>query len=173
MNDDVFFDPTEAVTDHAGQPGESLWEFTRRSAWPPAARARAQLTGFLRLLPAEQRPAFVARLQSSDEREVLAVHTELFLFALITGTGRACEADVATSGGGSVDLLVDDRIGVEVHRSALADAQQALARRRSAVLSGLDKVGSPDFWVFVRMSVPGRAPSVRRIRADVETGSRR
>lgn len=164
----MFFDEAEAVSDSPGKPGESLWDFTRRSSWPRAALVRAQLTAFLRLVAEGKRPQFLARLQSADEREVMAAHTELFLLALLIGTGRTCEVEVATPGGGTIDLLVDGKVGVEVHRSALPDAEQALARRRRGVLAGLDKVRSPDFWIFVRMSVPGRSPSVRRIRAEIE-----
>ena len=163
-----FFNPSAARSDEPGRRGERLWDFLDRSAWSRSEEARDQITSFLDRVPVANRGQFLARLRSADEREVFAAHSELFVHALMQASGFQCQIDPVTPGGSNTDIRLHTGTHLEVHRSSLSDADQALKQRRREILRGLDNVRSPEFWLSVQMTAPGAPPSVSKIRWQIE-----
>jgi hypothetical protein len=122
----MYFDPAQATSSEPGRSGETLWEFFERSGSARALAARKAITVLLGILQETERNGYIARLKSSDRREVQACGSELYMLALLTANGETCEVDPATPGGSVTDIRLDRGIHLEVHRLSTSDADRPL-----------------------------------------------
>jgi len=151
---------------------ESVAEYLARSTMPIAIQTRDWLAHRVSLAPEASRTDLIRRLRAKDDRQHLGACWELGLlgFLLDHGFHLAPHPEVVGTSRHPDWLVTSDdglRFYLEATTAAQSDEEVAAARRRGALYDALNKVGSADHLLDVRVESEGRATPVgKRLRAQ-------
>lgn len=154
---------------------ESQYAYLCRSARPEAAGVRRLVESWVASYPRVHRAEMVARLRTRRDEHFLAAFFELYVFQLLRhlehritihpriGRTTARRPDFAAREPGGSSIVVETVLAYE--QSAESRAAQ---RRIDEAYDALNRVVSPDFFLWIRIGGSPSSPiPVRRLRHEV------
>lgn len=169
----MVFDDFARVDSAPATNAESTAAFLNRAAGAYWERIRALIEEWFSRLCPESEADVRARLRSPDNREFRAAFWELYCHEALLRLGYTveCHPDIGT-GSRRPDYLGrrdGTQLLLEATVAADPDAQVARERREAQVYDALNRLDSPNFFLFVEVGRAGpRSPSVARLRPRVE-----
>jgi hypothetical protein len=134
---------------------EGDWEYLDRSARVEAQRVRMFLTEWVTKYPAEHRNEIITRITNGDQHNFQSATFELVLFAMLCSLG--CTVTVhpdLPDSSTHPDFLAVTPDGTQVFVEAVlasdySKAEIAARKRKDAVLTAINKIDSPNFFLGV------------------------
>ncbi len=160
-------DPSPAT--HA----ESHAQFLNRVHTPYWASVREVIEGWFRHLPEDAQADVRARLRSRDDRQFRAAFWELYLHETVIRSGCrvTCHPELARTSR-RPDFLVEGAEGefyLEARVASAADDKITADRRRNRVYDSLNRLDSPNFFLWVDVEGEGTSDlATRGLRRNLE-----
>jgi len=156
--------------------GEGDWEYLDRSGRVEAQRVRAFLNHWVSQYPASDRDELISRIASRDDRNFDSATFELVLFALMQSLGCSITVHpgLGTKNSSHPDFLVvtpnEETVYIEaVLASEYSEADISGKKRTDAVLTAIEKIDSPNFFLAVGADGhPDVPPNAKTLRSDLE-----
>jgi hypothetical protein len=155
---------------------ESDYEYLNRSARIEAQRVRAFLNLWIGQYPGQHRDELISRLKSDDDRSFRSATFEIILFAVLRSIGCqiTVHPDLNSQVGTHPDFLVMSEEGETAFLEAVlasehSEADISARKRTDVVLSAIEKIDSPNFFLGVNAEGhPDKPPSGKRLRSQLE-----
>jgi hypothetical protein len=164
----TLFDDIARTDPRPAKHAESHFRFLNRVDSPYFAAARELLDDWFTRFPPEGRKDLRARFRSDDPGQSIGAFWELYLHEVHLRLGFELERDPEVPGTTKrPDFLArrgNDVFYLEATLVSYADAEKAARQREAIVLDLVNEAFDPDFWVSIRINVPGES---RPSRADV------
>jgi hypothetical protein len=155
---------------------ESQYVYLCRSARPEAARVRHVLESWLAEYPRAHRRDIVPRLRARDDEHFLAAFFELYVFVLLKRLGHRIHVhpragrrtsrrrpDFQAVGPDGSSTVIETVLAYEESAK-----QRATKRRIAQAYDALDRLDSPDFFLWIRLEgTPGSSVPGRKLRSEV------
>jgi hypothetical protein len=172
----VLFDEKHRVFQGPKSYTESDWEYLDRSARIEIQRVRAFLEHWTAQYPAQHRDELVSRLKRNEDASFRSATFEIILFAILRSIGCSITVhpDLDNQAGTHPDFLVVTQEGERAYVEAVLASEEGRsglsARRRvDVVLNEIEKVDSPNFFLFVKWrGNPSKPLSCRNLRSELE-----
>ena len=166
---ETVFDETDQTDPSPAQHSEDAFTFLNRVAGPFWDRTRATMEAWFSRFPGQARTDLLARLRSRDDRQFDAAFWELYLHESLLCEGYTLtphpELPWTTS---RPDFLVEGhRAGFYLEATVTGGpaSETASERRRNTIYDSLDRLDSPNFFLWLQVYEEGQAsPSGRRLR---------
>ena len=169
----MVFDDLDRTDSSVAKHGESTSQFLNRIAGLYWGRIRDLIeVWFARLCP-ESQGDVAARLRSPDNREFRAAFWELYCNETLLRLGFDVECHPDTGAGARRPDFLGRRVATELLLEATVaadpDKEVARERREAQVYDALNRVESPNHFLFVEVARAGpNSPSVARLRPVLE-----
>ncbi|HVL01850.1 MAG TPA: hypothetical protein VM553_18660, partial [Dongiaceae bacterium] len=146
---------------------EDDFEYLDRSARKEAENVRLFLNKWIGFFTEIEAKDLISRIKSKDRRAFDSAIFEIVLYAIISGLGGKLEVHPMLENGSSKrpDFLVKMPKGEEFYLEAVlasefSEAEMAAERRKNVVLSAIEKIDSPNFFIGITAEGnPDRPPS--------------
>jgi hypothetical protein len=166
------FDQSERTDVTHATYSESMFAFLNRVAGPFWQRVRDLIEVWFERLCDDAKADVAARLRSGDDRQFHAAFFELYCHETLLRLGYrlACHPDVGQ--GRRPDFLAEDGHGslvLEATVAARSDEEVAAGRREAQVYDAINRMESPDFFLYVEVQEAGQSPpSAARLRPRLQ-----
>jgi hypothetical protein len=170
----VVFDEFERVSASPAAHNENFAAFLNRVNTPFWEEVRRLIEDWFVRLPDEEKASIRSRLRSPDNRQFNAAFWELYLHEALTQAGYVVTTHPAVEGTDrSPDFLVEGRdqaFYMEARVASESDDEITATRRRRRVYDALDRLHSPNFWLWIDVEGEGASDlPTRNLRRKLET----
>lgn len=156
---------------------ENDFEYLDRSARKEAENVRCFLNKWVGLFPEPEAKDLISRIKSRERRSFDSAIFEIVLYAIISGLGGKIEVHPVLENGSTKrpDFLVRMPKGEEFYLEAVlasefGEAEMAAEKRKNVVLSAIEKIDSPNFFVGITAEGdPDKPPSGKALSKLVAT----
>lgn len=172
MGHEFVFDQSERVDVSHATYSESTFTFLNRAAGPYWQRVRDLIESWFVRLCDDAKADVAARLRSGDDRQFHAAFFELYCHETLLRLGFhvTCHPDIGQ--GRRPDFLAESGYGslvLEATVAARSDKEVAAGRREAQVYDAINRLQSPDFFLYVEVQEAGQSPpSAARLRPRLE-----
>lgn len=168
----LLFDDIERSDASPAGHSEGHFAFLNRVAGPFWDRTRDTVELWASHFPESAKADVVARLRSNDDGQAMAAYWELYLHESLLAQGFALTPHVELADArGRPDFFVeraDVAFYLEATRVGSSDTEAASANRRNTVYESLERLDSPDFFLWIHVEAEGvTSPSARQMRDAV------
>jgi hypothetical protein len=173
MGRNFVFDQSERTDATRATYSESTFAFLNRVSGPFWQRVRDLIEVWFERLCDDAKADVIARLRSGDDRQFQAAFFELYCHETLLRLGCrvTCHPDVG-QGSRRPDFLAEIGQGslvLEATVAARSDKEVAAGRREAQVYDVINRVQSPDFFLYVEVQEAGQSPpSATRLRPRLE-----
>jgi hypothetical protein len=171
MGRDFIFDQGQRTDATPATYSESTFAFLNRAAGPFWQRIRDLIEAWFQQLCDDAKADVAGRLRSGEDRQFHAAFLELYCHEMLLRLGYrvTCHPDLNR---GRPDFLAEngqDSLVLEATVAAHSDKEVAAGRREGQVYDAINRIRSPDFFLYVEVEQASQSPlSASRLRPRLE-----